>query len=104
MASRFKSIRMTNDETFDEFCAKLNDIVNFDFNLGEVYKEPKIVRKILRSLTEDFSPKVIAKTESKDVDIIPVDELIGSLQSYESDLPKTNRSKLVQIYGLEIYR
>ena len=33
--------------------AKLNDIVNFAFNLGEVHDQPKIVRKILRSLTEN---------------------------------------------------
>ena len=34
-----------------------------------------------------------AITESKDVDSIPVDELVGSFQSYELDLPKTNKSK-----------
>ena len=67
--------------------------MNSAFNLGEVYEEPKIVRKILRSLTEDFRLKVTAITESKDVDIIHVDELVGSFQSYESDLPKTNKSK-----------
>ena len=48
---------------------------------------------ILRSLTEDFRPKVIAITESKDMDSIPDDELLGFLQSYELDLPKTNKSK-----------
>ena len=32
-------------------------------------------------------------TESKDVDSIPIDELVGSLQSYELDLPKTSKSK-----------
>ena len=58
-----------------------------------MYDQAKVVRKILRSLTEDFRPKVIAITESKDVDTILVDELAGSLQSYESDLPKTNKSK-----------
>ena len=31
--------------------------------------------------------------ESKCVDFILVDELVGSLQSYEIDLPKTNKSK-----------
>ena len=70
---------MFDDESFDEFYAKLNDIVNSAFNLGEVYDQPKIVRKILRSLTEDFKPKVTAITKSKDVDSIPIDELIGSL-------------------------
>ena len=84
---------MFDDESFDEFYAKLNDIVNSAFNLGEIYDQPKIVRKILRSLTEDFRPKVTAITESKDVDSIPVDQLVESLQSYELDLPKTNKSK-----------
>ena len=84
---------MPDDESFDEFYAKLNDIVNFAFNLGEVYDQPKIVRKILRSLTGDFRLKVTVITESKDVDSIHVNELVGSLQSYESNLPKTNKSK-----------
>ena len=84
---------MSNDETFDEFYVKLNDIVNSTFNLGKVYDQPKLVRKILKSLTKDFRPKVTAIIESQDVDTIYVDELIGSLQSYESDLPKTNKSK-----------
>ena len=93
LTSKFESIRMSNDESFDEFYAKLNDIVNSAYNLGEIYDQPKIVRKILRSLTENFRPKVTAITESKDVDSIHVDELVGSLQSYELDLPKISKSK-----------
>ena len=92
LTSKFESIRMSDDESFDEFYAKLNDIVNSAYSLGEIYDQPKIVRKILRSLTEDFRPKVTAITESKDVDSIPIDELVGSLQSYELDLPKTGKS------------
>ena len=70
---------MSKDKYFNEFYVKLNDIVNYAFNLGEVYYQPKIVRKILRSLTDDFRPKVTTITESKDVDSIIVDELVGSL-------------------------
>ena len=90
---KFESIRMFDGESFDEFYAKLNEIVNSAYNLGEIYDQTKIVRKILRSLTKDFRPKVIAITESKDVDFIPVDELVGSLQSYELDLPKIGKYK-----------
>ena len=79
---------MSDDESFDEFYAKLNNIVNSAYNLGEIYDQPKIVRKILRSLTENFRPKVTAITENKDVNSITVDELVGSLQSYELDYPK----------------
>ena len=101
LTSRFESIRMSDDETFDEFYAKLNDIVNFAFNLGEVYDQPKVVRKVLRSLTEDFRPKVTIIIESKDVDTIPVDELVGSLQSYKSDLSKTNKSKSMALKSVD---
>ena len=84
---------MADDESFDEFYAKLNDVVNSAYNLGEIYDQPKIVRKILRFLTEDFRSKVTTITESKDVDFIPVDELVGSFQSYELDLLKISKSK-----------
>ena len=98
---RFESIRMSDDECFDEFYAKLNGIVNSAYNLGEIYNQPKIIRKILRSLTEDFRSKVIAITESKDVDSISIDKLVGSLQSYGLDLPKTNKSKSMALKTID---
>ena len=90
LTTRFESIRMFDDECFDEFYAKLNDIVNFAYNLGKIYDQSMMVRKILRSLTKNFRPKVTVIIESKDMDSIPVDELVGYLQSYELDLPETN--------------
>ena len=36
-------------------------------------------------------------TKSKDVDSIHVDEFVGSLQSYELDLPKTSKSKSIAL-------
>ena len=62
LTTRFENIRMSDDECFDEFYAKLNDIVNSAYNLSEIYDQSKIVRKILRSLTEEFRPKVTAIT------------------------------------------
>ena len=40
LTTRFESIRMSDDECFDKFYAKLNDIVNFAYNLGEIYDQP----------------------------------------------------------------
>ena len=57
LTSRFESIIMADDESFDDFYAKLNDVANSTYNLGEVYDQPKIVRKILRSLIEDFKKR-----------------------------------------------
>jgi hypothetical protein len=51
---------------FNEFYAKLNDIVNSKFNLREKLKDMWIVKKILGSIPERFRPKVTIK-ESKDL-------------------------------------
>ena len=37
LTSKFESIRMSDDESFNEFYAKLNDIINYAYNLGEIY-------------------------------------------------------------------
>ena len=54
----FEEIKMGEDKSFNEFYAKLKDIVNSAFNLGETIPEPKIVRKVLRSLPERFHAKI----------------------------------------------
>ena len=56
---------MEEDESLDEFYAKLKDIVNSAFNLGETIPEPKIMRKVLRFLPERFHDKIIVIEESK---------------------------------------
>jgi len=58
---------MEEDELFDEFYAKLKDIINSTFNLGETIPEPKIMRKVLRSLPERFHAKITTIKESKDI-------------------------------------
>ena len=74
---------MGEDESFDELCANLKDIVNSTFNLGEQILEPKIVRNVIRSLPERFRAKITAIEESKYIDKIPLTELVGNLQTYE---------------------
>ena len=74
---------MEEDESFDEFYAKFKDIVNSAFNLGETIPELKIIRKVLRSLPERFHAEITAIEESKDIDKIPLIELVGNLQTYE---------------------
>ena len=96
---------MEGDESFDEFYAKFKDIVNSTFNLGETIFEPKIVRKVLRSLPERFHAKIegycqpalskklpTAIEESKDIDKIPLTKLVGNLQTYELGLTRIGKS------------
>ena len=82
---------MEEDEIFDEFYAKLNDVVNSAFNLGESIVEPIIVRKIFRSLPKIFHAKIIAIEEMKYIDKIPLTKLVGNLQTYEMRLHKIGK-------------
>ena len=72
---------MEENESFDKFYAKLKDIVNLAFNLRKTISESKIVRKVRRSLPERFHAKITTIEESKDIDKIPLIELVGNLQT-----------------------
>ena len=105
LTSSFEEIRMEEDETFDEFYAKFKDIVNFTFNLGESIAKSKIVRKILRSLLEIFYAKITTIKEVKDIDQLPLTELVGNLQTYEMGLGsmgKGGKSKNLALKGIEV--
>ena len=91
LTTSFEEIKMEEDESFDKFYAKLKDIVNSAFNFGETIPEPKIVRKLLRSLPERFHAKITAMEESKNIDKIPLTELVGNLQTYELGLTRIGR-------------
>ena len=75
----FKELKMSEDKSFNSFYGKLNEVVIGKFNLGEKTEDSKIVRKILQSLSESFRAKVTAIEESKELDEIKIQELIGSL-------------------------
>ena len=47
LTTQFEELKMSEDESFDSFYIKLNEVVVSKFNLGEKTKDSKIVRKIL---------------------------------------------------------
>ena len=48
---------MSEDEFFDSFYSKLNEVVVSKFNLGEKTEDFKIVRKILDHCWKAFVPR-----------------------------------------------
>ena len=58
LTTQFEELKISEDESFDSFYSKLNEVVIGKFNLGEKTEDSKIVRKILRSLPESFHAKV----------------------------------------------
>ena len=96
LTTSFEEIKMEEDESFNKFYVKLKNIVNSVFNLGETILELKVVKKVLKSLPKRFHAKITTIEESKDIDKIPLIELVGNLQTYELGLTrigKSNKSK-----------
>ena len=81
LTTKFEELKMRDDEAFNYFYGKLNEIVIAKLNLGEKIEDSKVVRKIMRFLLESFRAKVTAIEERKDLDEIKILELIGSLQT-----------------------
>ena len=104
LTTSFEEIKMEEDESFDEFYAKLKDILNSAFNLGETIPKPKIVRKVLRSLLKRFHAKIMAIEESKDIDKIPLTELVGNLQTYELGLTRIGKTGKGKSMALKVKR
>ncbi|KAL2498180.1 Uncharacterized protein Adt_23730 [Abeliophyllum distichum] len=97
LTTEFENLRMKNNEAFKDFYARLCDISNQAHALGEKYSESKLVRKVLRSLPNRFHSKVTAIEESKDIDDIKIEELVGSLMTCELNLNTRKKEKATGI-------
>jgi hypothetical protein len=93
LISRFEEIKMVENETFGEFYTRINDLRNLMVSLGKKVFNAKLIKKIIRSLLEHFRIKVTSIEESKDLDSMKIEELVGSLQTYEYSLPPVKKAK-----------
>ena len=55
----------------------------------------KLVRKTLRSLLERFAYKVVAIKDACDIPNMKLDELMGSLQTFELNLKMSKKDKSI---------
>ena len=97
LTSRFEDLKMIEHETISDFYSKLCDIANESFALEEKYLDTKLVKKTLRSLPERFAYKVIAIEEARDVSTMKLDELMGSLHTFELNLKQNKKEKSISL-------
>ena len=69
-------------------------IVNQIRSYGETLGDQQVIKKILRSLPNTFDSRVMAIEESKDLSLLSIDELMGSLLSHEQRLNRSRTSSL----------
>ncbi|XP_050875764.1 uncharacterized protein LOC127079425 [Lathyrus oleraceus] len=83
LTTKFENLRMKEDESIHDFHMNIIEIANVSSALGEKMSEAKLVRKILRFLPKRFDMKVTAIEEAQAINNMKVDELMGSLQTFE---------------------
>ncbi|KAL4325065.1 hypothetical protein GQ457_11G028180 [Hibiscus cannabinus] len=83
LRKQFESFRMKEGESIHDCSNNLMVIVNQMRTYGEQITDQKVVEKLLRSLTRKYESIVSAIEESKDLTVLTIDELLGSLQSHE---------------------
>jgi hypothetical protein len=64
---------------------------------GKTVSNIKLIRKILRSLPEHFRIKVTTIEEIIDLEEMKIEELVGSLQTYELSLPPVKKMKTIAL-------
>ena len=94
LVSEYEAFHMKNNESISEMYAKLTLITNGLKSLGKTYSEYELIKKILRSLTPVWHTKATIVEESRNLSSATVDELIGSLMTYELKLKKTEEPEL----------
>ena len=88
LVHNYKLFVMKENETIVEMITRFTDIVNGLEALGNTYKEFEKVMKILWSLLSKWHTEVTTIQEAKDLTKLPMEELLGSLMTYEINLTK----------------
>ena len=90
----YEAFKMKPDETIFEMFSRLTVLTNGLKSLGKSYTEYEIVRKNLRSLTSSWHTKATIIEDSRNLSSTTVDELIGSLMTYELNLKRTDEPEI----------
>ena len=83
---------MKENEPIADFSSKTSNVINQLKSNGEDYQEQRIVEKILRSLPHKYDYLVMTIEEAKDLTILTMDELMGSLQTHEHRINRSTSS------------
>ena len=92
LRGEFEASRMTEGETISDYYSRLIAIVNQMKRNGEKLDDVRVMEKILRSLTHNFEHVVTVIEESKNLETISTEELLGSLRVHEQRILKNTRA------------
>ena len=85
LASEFENLTMEVEESVDDFNGKLSSITQEAVVLGKTYKDKKMVKKFLRSLSDKLQSHKSAIDVSLNSDQLKSDQVVWMMHAYDTD-------------------
>ncbi|GAV70627.1 UBN2 domain-containing protein [Cephalotus follicularis] len=88
LVHEYEMFTMNENEDIKSMFSRFTNIINALQALDKTYSNSEMVRKILRCLPRSWMPKVTAIEEAKNLNVLPLEDLLGSLMTHELSMQK----------------